>query len=112
MENQSFSAVITREASKLMTKSNGGEYVLHNAEITEDGPLKGTIVTCSRTLKNEKGDIKKGVKTDQEVTLWLQVVTDEAGKKKPFFEVQAGDTADTDENILSKLGFEVKAQAI
>lgn len=112
MENQSFSAVITREASKEMTKSNGANYVLHNAEITEEGPLKGKIVTCSRSLTNKDGDIKKGVEVDQEVTLWLQVVTGPDGNKKPFFEVQAGDSANSDEDILTALGFDVKAQTI
>lgn len=104
MDNQTFNAVITRDASKVQTKSNGGQYVLHTALI-QDGVLKGQQVTCSRTILNKDGEEKSYVAKGEEVTLHARVVTDGNGNAKPFFEIQSksGDVA-SDADILKALG--------
>lgn len=101
-----YDAIILSPASKTMPKSNGGSYVLHNAQITSEGPLKGMIVTSTRTMKNASGDTKKGVEVDQEVTLHLTVLTNAEGKVKPFFEIATGSTATADADIIAALGLQ------
>lgn len=105
MESQSFKAIITSPASKVLDKSNGGQYVLHNA-VVQEGKLKGMSVLATRTIKNKDGEEKKGVEVDQEVTLYLTVLENEAGQKKPFFEIQAGMSTTSDADIIAALGLQ------
>ena len=98
-----FDAVITREASQLLSKGNGAKYVLHTALI-QSGALKGKTVTCARTLVNKDGKEKSGVTIGEEVTLHARIVTNGAGQSKPFFEIQSGSVVTEDAEILAMLG--------
>lgn len=101
---QSFKARVSGPASEVMNKSNGGAYVLHNCVITEEGPLKGLVVTGTRTIKNAEGVEKEGVNTNDEVQLFLTQVpsTQDPSKMQNFFEISTGLTASQDE-INAKL---------
>lgn len=101
-----YKATILTNASKTMSKSNGGSYVLHNAKITSEGPLKGFVVAGTRTMKNASGDVKKGVSVGDEITLHLTVVTNAEGSKKPFFEIATGTMSTADADIISALGMQ------
>lgn len=110
---RTFTGVVSREASKELTKQtkNGpATYVLHNVEITEEGPLKGKTVTGQRTLLNSEGEEKSSVEVGQEVVLYLRVVEDDKGNKKPFFDIGTDNTA-SDEEILLALGETVEVDA-
>jgi|GEM_PF-5186695 len=105
-DNKTFKATIKGDASPTFSKSNGGSYVLHNAEVTSEGPLKGMIVAGTRTLKNASGDAKKPVSVGDEVTLHLQIVTNAEGSKKPFFEIATGAMSTADADIIAALGLQ------
>lgn len=100
-------AVILTEASKVMRKQNGAEYVLLTAKI-ESGPLKDMNVTAVRTILNKDGEEKRIPRVNEKVTLHhteLPSATDPT-KKVHFFEVQTMGTiiptADND-TISAKL---------
>lgn len=104
-EPRTFAAIISRAASKELTKqTENGEsiYVLHNAKITQEGPLFGKEVTCQRTLMNSNGEQKEGVEPGQEVVLYLRIVEDERGKK-PFFDISLSAPTASDDEILEAL---------
>ena len=96
---QSFKARVSGVASEVMSKSTGATYVLHNCEITEAGPLKGLVVTGTRTLKNAEGKEKEGVNINDEVQLFLTQVpsTQDPSKMQNFFEISTGSTASQDD---------------
>ena len=105
-----FKARIISGPSKLMTKSNGGAYVLHTAEVL-DGKLKGLKVSATRTLINAQKEEKSAVDMGQEVTLYMTVEQDERGAK-PFFEISTGAMADSDESILAAIGYNAATQQV
>lgn len=106
MENISYKAVVSGTASKLLTKKTGATYVLHPCTITEAGPLKGFVVTGSRTLLNANQDEKEHVLQEQEVTLHLSMVINPDGTKKPFFEIGTGIATADDAAIIAALGMQ------
>lgn len=97
MENLTFQATVVRAASKVLSKSNGGSYVLHNA-LVKDGVLAGKTVTAQRTLTNKDGDEKSPVEVGQEVTLHLSIVNG-----KHFFEIATMNNTATDEELSTLL---------
>lgn len=101
--NPTFKAKTIAVPSKEFSKSNGGAYVLQNCEITE-GPLKGTIVSGTRTIRNADGKAKELVGVNTEVVLHLTRVpsTTDASKMQNFFEISTGLSASQDE-INAKL---------
>lgn len=106
MEGLEFKAVILTGASKVMSKSNGGQYVLHTAQITE-GALKGQKVTATRTILNKDGEEKAGVNQNDEVILYCNIVADAEGKRKPFFEISSKIDVADDATILAMLAQDV-----
>lgn len=102
-QNPQFKAITKSVASKETVKSNGGAYVLQNCEITE-GPLKGLVVTGTRTTKNAGGKAKELVPINTEVILHLTRVpsTQDPSKMVNFFEISTGMSASQDE-INAKL---------
>ena len=69
-----YKGVVTQEASQEFSKTNGSVYVLHSVKI-EEGPLKGKVVTATRTIKTvdytnpetgivKEGAVKEGVKIE------------------------------------------------
>lgn len=101
--NPTFKAIVKSGASAVQSKTNGGQYVLHNCEITE-GPLKGLVVTGTRTVKNAQGKAKEPVALNTEVMLHLTRVpsTQDPSKMVNFFEISTGMSASQDE-INAKL---------
>lgn len=101
--NPTFKAKTVGTVSQEFSKSNGGAYVLQNCEITE-GPLKGTIVSGTRTVKNADGKTKELVPINTEVILHLTRVpsTTDPTKMQNFFEISTGLSASQDE-INAKL---------
>jgi hypothetical protein len=101
--NPTFKAIVKSGASAIQPKNNGGQYVLHNCEITE-GPLKGLVVTGTRTVKNAQGKTKEPVALNTEVMLHLTRVpsTQDPSKMVNFFEISTGMSASQDE-INAKL---------
>lgn len=105
-----YKAQIKSNPSKVMTKSNGSEYVLVNAEILE-GPAKGKIVASTRTIKNAEGQEKDVPAIGTEVTLYHQALesSNEPGKFVHFFEVSTGTVQASNDELTALLGAEVPA---
>lgn len=101
-ETRTFKAVVTSKASKVMSKSSGAKYVIHNCKFTE-GPLAGKNTPASRTILNRDNEEKAGVEVDQEVTLYLSVGTDNDGNKKFYFEISAQQESVSTEEIAAAL---------
>lgn len=96
-----FSAVILTPPSKVMIKNNEGksQYVIYNAEITQEGPMKGAIITGAFTLQNAKGDKKTAPNKGDEVSVYADVVNG-----KPLFEIGGARVETTsDADILAML---------
>lgn len=97
-----FDAVVTGEPSEVMSKSNGGEYVLQNCKVTK-GPLKGKIVAGTRTIKNKDGKAKSAVEVGTEIKLFLtRVQAREGNGMMNFFEISTG-TTESQESLNSLL---------
>ena len=101
--NPQFKAKTQGVSSKEFSKTNGGAYVLQNCVITE-GPLKGLVVSGTRTIKNADGKAKELVPTDTEVILHLTRVpsTQDPSKMQNFFDISTGLSASQDD-INAKL---------
>lgn len=116
MENQntttgpSFRAEILTPPSKTMVKNNAGksEYVIYNAQILADGPMKGFTVTGAFTIKNAQGERKTAPNKGDIVTLYADVVNG-----KPLFEIGSERVETTsDADILGALaGLGIQSQA-
>lgn len=103
METTTYKAVIKSAPSKVMSKSNGAEYVLMNVELA-DGPAAGHIVAGTRTIKNGAGDEKSCPEIGDEVTVYhtyMESTVDE-GEFVHFFEISTG-LPQTDNKTLSAL---------
>lgn len=98
-------AVVRSNASKVMQKSNGAEYVLLNCEIL-DGPAKGAIVAGTRTTINENGEEKSIPEIGTEVVLYHRTMasTKEEGKFVHFFEVSTGLATTSNDELTALLG--------
>ena len=107
---ETYKAIIRSTPSKELEKSNGGKYVLLNAEIL-DGPATGAIVAATRTTLNVDGLEKDIPEIGTEVTLYHQALESsiEPGKYVHFFEISTG-TAQTSNDDLSDM-FGLKAPA-
>lgn len=108
-----FKATLLTGPSSTQYKNNEAksQYVIFNAEIIQDGPMKGAIITGAFTLKNAKGDFKQCPNKGDEVTVYADVVNG-----KPLFEIgseRVETTADAD--ILAMLalaGAQQSGQAV
>lgn len=96
-----FSAVVVTPPSKVLYKNNEAksQYVIYNAEITQEGPLFGKVITGAFTLKNAKGETKEAPNKGDEVAVYADIVDG-----KPLFEIGGArvETA-SDEDILAGL---------
>lgn len=96
-----FTAVLLTAPSKVMYKNNESksEYVIYNAEITQNGPMKGAVITGAFTLKNAKGETKPAPNKGDEVSVYADVVNG-----KPLFEIGGARVETTsDADILAML---------
>lgn len=90
--------VIAKE-SKVLSRSNGGEYVLHNCEIL-DGAHKGAVIAVQRTLLNAENaelkankqayETKEPFEVGQEIVAYPSTVQDAEGNFATFFEGSSG----------------------
>lgn len=95
---QTFDATITLIQDEVKTKSNGKQYSVCEVSFTS-GPLTGKNYFAQRTL----GENKASVSVGQNVKVILNVVTDDAGVKRPFFEISTS-RVDAAEDIMAALG--------
>lgn len=96
--SQSFKAIISRIYDDVSTKSNGKEFMLTEVKFV-DGPLAGKEYFANRTLGENKAEITVG----QEVRCIMNVVANEDGTKRPFFEISTS-RVDSAADILAALG--------
>ena len=103
MEN-TFKAQIKGNASEqVFTKSNEGEYVLIQCLITE-GPLKGQVVSGTRTIKNAEGAVKTVPAIGDSVTLYHRAMPSTTGSGyKHFFEISTGVLSASDDALTALL---------
>lgn len=95
--SNSMTAIVKGNASKVLPKSNGAQYVLINCLITS-GPAKGLTVLATRTILTKDSVTKSIPDLNAEITLYHSVVpSTKAGEKNQhFFEISTG--ADTASN--------------
>ena len=103
MEN-TFKATIKGNASEqVWTKSNGAEYVLIQCLIT-DGPLKGQLVSGTRTIKSKDGKTKSIPSIDDNITLYHRALPSTTGSGyKHFFEISTGVMSASDDTLTALL---------
>lgn len=93
-----YNAVITSISDDVKTKSNGKQYLTTVVKFT-DGPLTNKTYFAQRTL----GESKASVSVGQNVKAILNIVEDEQGVKRPFFEVSTS-MVDDASSIMAALG--------
>ncbi len=96
-----FKAVLLTAPSSVQYKNNEArsEYVIFNAEITEEGPMKGAVITGAFTIKNAQGKTKEVPNKGDEVAVYADIVNG-----KPLFEIGSERVETTDDNdILARL---------
>ncbi len=103
MEN-TFKATIKGNASEqVWTKSNGAEYVLIQCLITE-GPLKGQLVSGTRTIKSKEGKEKSIPSIGDNITLYHRALPSTSGSGyKHFFEISSGVMSASDDTLTALL---------
>lgn len=103
-------AIIKGQASKVMSKSNGAEYVLINCLIL-DGPAKGSVVAGTRTVVNAEGIEKSIPSIDDEVTLHHSVVpsTSKPGSFVHFFEISTAMQTESNDALTALFGVTAEA---
>lgn len=97
MAQTSFDAIILNIQDEARPKSNGKFYQLCQVEFTS-GKLAGKKYFAQRTL----GENKSAITVGQSIKAIMQIVTDDAGVQRPFFEISTSQV-DSAEDILSAL---------
>lgn len=95
-----YSATITKISDTVGTKSNGKQFLLAEVRFT-DGPLTGKTYFAQRTL----GESKAAIHVGQDIKAILNIVTNEQGVKRPFFEISTS-SVDSAEEIMAALGLQ------
>ena len=95
---QMYNAVIEKISDDVKSKSNGKQYLTTEVKFT-DGPLAGKTYFAQRTLGESKASIHVG----QNVKAILNIVEDENGVRRPFFEVSTS-MVDDSSSIMAALG--------
>lgn len=88
-------ATVTGEASETRYKQSKNpnlkfqpEYVLHEVEITQDCPLKGTRVIAQRTTKNADGRVKSNVSVGQDILVYPTILVNNQNQQVALFEIR------------------------
>lgn len=97
--NQIFDAVINSISDEVGVKRNGNEF-LRCVVTFKSGPLVGKTYHAQRTLKEGKSTIR----VDQDVKVIMNIVTDDEGKSRPFFEISTGVPVDSADDLMALLG--------
>jgi uncharacterized OB-fold protein len=93
-----YNAQIASISEEVKTKSNGKQYLTAVVKFS-DGPLVGKTYFAQRTL----GESKAAIHVGQSVKAVLNIVTDEQGVKRPFFEISTS-MVDDASSIMAALG--------
>lgn len=98
-------AKILSNGSKVLTKSNGSQYVLYNIEVL-DGKAAGQKFTAERVILNSNGEEKSLFEKDQEVVAYINIYpsTVEGRKYQMFVTLgESTNTANSDDNVAEDL---------
>jgi hypothetical protein len=93
-----YNASIVSISEEVKSKSNGKQYLTTRVKFT-DGPLANMTYFAQRTLGESKASIHVG----QSVKAILNIVEDENGVRRPFFEVSTS-MVDDSSSIMAALG--------
>lgn len=97
-EIKMYNASIVSISEEVKSKTNGKQYLTAVVKFT-DGPLAEKTYFAQRTL----GESKAAIHVGQSVKAVLNIVTDEKGEKRPFFEISTS-MVDDASSILAALG--------
>lgn len=87
-------AKILNNGSKVLTKSNGSQYVLYNIEVL-DGSAAGQKFTAERVILNSNGEEKSLFEKDQEVVAYINIYPSTIEGKKYTIFVTLGEQSNT-----------------
>lgn len=98
-------AKILNSGSKVLTKSNGSQYVLYNIEVL-DGSAAGQKFTAERVILNSNGEEKSLFEKDQEVVAYINIYPSTIEGRKYTIFVTLGEqsnTANMNDSVAEKL---------
>lgn len=98
-------AKILTNGSKVLTKSNGSQYILYNVEIL-DGTAAGQKFTAERVILNSNKEEKSPFEKDQEVVAYINIYPSTIEGRKYTIFVTLGEqsnTANTDDSVAEGL---------
>lgn len=87
-------AKILTNGSKVLTKSNGSQYVLYNIEVL-DGSAAGQKFTAERVILNSNGEEKSLFEKDQEVVAYINIYPSTIEGRKYTIFVTLGEQSNT-----------------
>lgn len=87
-------AKILNSGSKVLTKSNGSQYVLYNIEVL-DGSAAGQKFTAERVILNSNGEEKSLFEKDQEVVAYINIYPSTIEGRKYAIFVTLGEQSNT-----------------
>ena len=87
-------AKILNNGSKVLTKSNGSQYVLYNIEVL-DGSAAGQKFTAERVILNSNGEEKSLFEKDQEVVAYINIYPSTIEGRKYTIFVTLGEQSNT-----------------
>jgi len=85
---------ILNSGSKVLTKSNGSQYVLYNIEVL-DGSAAGQKFTAERVILNSNGEEKSLFEKDQEVVAYINIYPSTIEGRKYTIFVTLGEQSNT-----------------
>lgn len=98
-------AKILNSGSKVLTKSNGSQYVLYNIEVL-DGSAAGQKFTAERVILNSNGEEKSLFEKDQEVVAYINIYPSTIEGRKYTIFVTLGEqinTANMNDSVAEEL---------
>ena len=87
-------AKILNSGSKVLTKSNGSQYVLYNIEVL-NGSAAGQKFTAERVILNSNGEEKSLFEKDQEVVAYINIYPSTIEGRKYTIFVTLGEQSNT-----------------
>ena len=87
-------AKILNSGSKVLTKSNGSQYVLYNIEVL-NGSAAGQKFTAERVIINSNGEEKSLFEKDQEVVAYINIYPSTIEGRKYTIFVTLGEQSNT-----------------
>jgi hypothetical protein len=94
-------ARVISNGSKVLTKTNGSQYILYNVQILE-GPAKDKKFTAERVILNSKNEEKPSFQNGDEVQAYISVFpsTIEGRKYQMFVSLgELSSTSNTDDEL-------------